>query len=59
VPVWTAQDTPWLVEFQRLLARHKEAAGAFPAGDGAWQPLLEHTGLFDALTHAQATHISV
>ena len=55
-PTWTVETTPWLEDFRAVVARHKRAAGEYPAGAGAWQPGLERTGLFDDLTHVALTH---
>lgn len=55
-PTWTTETTPWLDDFRRIVAHHKDAAGSYPAGAASWQAPFEHTGLFDALTHVQARH---
>ncbi len=55
-PTWTVETTPWLEDFRAVVARHKRAAGEYPAGAATWRPKLERTGLFDDLTHVELAH---
>lgn len=56
VATWTEQDTPWLGEFRALVAHHKQAAGAYPAGDGQWRAQLERTERFEQLRGDTTEH---
>lgn len=56
VATWTEQDTPWLGSFRALVAHHKQAAGAYPAGDGRWRAHLERTELFEQLREVTTEH---
>lgn len=53
---WTEQDTPWLGRFRALVAHHKQAAGAYPAGDGQWRAQLERTACFTQVDHHATEH---
>lgn len=55
-PTWTTEDTPWLGDFQRIVAPHKRAAGSYPAGDGSWRAEFERTNLFEDLVLTHASH---
>ena len=48
-PTWTLDDTPWLADFRRIVARYRQAAGGYPAGDGTWRVAFERTRRFEAL----------
>jgi ubiquinone/menaquinone biosynthesis C-methylase UbiE len=54
-PTWTAETTPWLEDFRRLVAHRKRAAGEYPAA-GTWRQEFERSRLFENLEHVEFTH---
>jgi SAM-dependent methyltransferase len=57
VPTWTAEATPWLAAYLETVDHHKRAAGAYPAGNGAWKGPFEETRLFEELQRTDSTHV--
>ena len=55
-PTWTIESTHWLDAFRDIVARHKRAAGSYPAGNGCWRGRFERTNLFEKLVHAKLHH---
>ena len=53
---WTSDDTPWLEDFRGIIGPHRQAAGGFPAGDGAWREAFDSSGLFEPLVQSQMSH---
>ncbi|MCP9489214.1 MAG: class I SAM-dependent methyltransferase [Solirubrobacteraceae bacterium MAG38_C4-C5] len=56
VPTWTTADTPWLEDFRRIVAEHRRAAGAYPAGENRWREQLDATRLFEPLVDHEVPH---
>ena len=55
-PTWTFESTPWLDDFRQIVAHHKQAAGAYPAREGAWQNEFDRLRLFEDLEHFHVAH---
>ena len=55
-PTWTAETAPWLEDFRQVVAHQKQAAGAYPVGDGRWRDEFTRTGLFTDLEHVEFAH---
>lgn len=56
---WTIETTPWLRDFQRIVAHHKAEAGEYPSGQGRWRDEFEHSHEFEDLEHIEFSHAQI